>query len=327
MSEQKKDETPGNEAKTDDGEGKVEADAGDRGGLDAKGPIDEEGPREDEPAREARARAGRKSGADPKSSADRKADSDSKDKTRKKSTGDTPRAGSKRGRRAAKQAPPEETRWERTKANIKTIGGAVLLAIIIRIGLFEAFEIEGPSMEPTLLNGDRVVVAKFSYGLFLPFASDAVLTWGEPEPGEVVIVKSPHDDIDIVKRVIGVPGDTIEIRDDHVIRNGEPIPMEELGPCEPEPGRSNGGGTECVQETLLTQDYRTSHDLASPFSNHSPTTVPDDHIYILGDHRDRSNDSRFFGVVPISRVKGHAMVIYWSSGSSVRWDRIFDTVD
>src|SRR5688500_17661074 len=100
-------------------------------------------------------------------------------------------------------APPEETRWQRTKANLKTIGGAVALALFIRIVLFEAFEIEGPSMQPTLLNGDRVVVAKFLYGLFLPFTTEAIVTWGLPDPGDVVIVKSPADDIDIVKRVIG----------------------------------------------------------------------------------------------------------------------------
>src|SRR5688572_9284899 len=92
---------------------------------------------------------------------------------------------------------PAETRWNRTKANIKTIVGAVGLAMFIRIMLFEAFEIEGPSMEPTLLNGDRVVVAKFMYGLFLPFMPEASFTWGAPTPGDVVIVKSPADDIDI----------------------------------------------------------------------------------------------------------------------------------
>jgi signal peptidase I len=107
---------------------------------------------------------------------------------------------------------PEETRWERIKANTKTIGSAVLLAMIIRIVLLEAFEIEGPSMEPTLLNGDRVVVSKFLYGLFLPFTNDALLTWGTPKVGDVVIVRSPADNIDIVKRVVGVAGDILEMR-------------------------------------------------------------------------------------------------------------------
>ncbi|MEY2929572.1 MAG: hypothetical protein RL033_321, partial [Pseudomonadota bacterium] len=102
---------------------------------------------------------------------------------------------------------------ESGQSNLKTIGSAILLAMFIRIVLFEAFEIEGPSMEPTLLNGDRVVVVKFLYGIFLPFMDDALMTWGQPNPGDVVIVKSPRDNVDIVKRVVGLPGDVIELKD------------------------------------------------------------------------------------------------------------------
>lgn len=222
-----------------------------------------------------------------------------------------------------------ETRWDRTKANLKTIGGAVLLAIFIRIVLFEAFEIEGPSMEPTLLNGDRVVVAKFMYGLFLPFTTEAVATWGEPEPGDVVIVKSPADDIDIVKRVVGIAGDTIEIRQDVIHRNGTAIPTERVGECEDYGDRDalDVNACEWVRETLEGTSYLTSHSIDTAPSNHPPVTIPEGHVYIMGDHRDRSNDSRFFGYVPIDRVKGEALVIYWSSDHDVRWHRLFEGVD
>jgi signal peptidase I len=235
-------------------------------------------------------------------------------------------------------ATEEETRWERTRANMRTIGGAVLLALFIRIGLFEAFEIEGPSMEPTLLNGDRVVVAKFSYGLFLPLATEATWTWDAPDVGEVVIVKSPHDNIDIVKRVVAIGGDTVEIRDDIVYRNGAPVPTEELGTCEDDTGRAIPGCV-WVEETLEGRTHRTSRDTSSPPSNHPPSVVPEGYVYILGDHRDRSNDSRYFGVVPVSRVKGRAMVIYWSHdgpsifhspgewAATIRGDRLFDSVE
>ena len=228
----------------------------------------------------------------------------------------------------AKPVARPETRWDRAKANVKTIGGAVLLAIFIRIVLFEAFEIEGPSMEPTLLNGDRVVVAKFMYGLFLPFTTEAVVTWGTPDAGEVVIVKSPADDIDIVKRVIGVPGDTIEIRDDVIYRNGEPIPHEEVGECEDDDDRSGEDLNGCiwVRERLGETSYLTSHSVGSPPSTHPPVPVPEGHVFIMGDHRDRSNDSRFFGVVPVERVKGEALVIYWSNEAGVRWHRLFESV-
>ena len=122
----------------------------------------------------------------------------------------------------------EDSSWEKFKANMRTIGGAVLLAIFIRIVLFEAFEIDGPSMEPTLQHGDRVVVAKMLYGLFLPYTHEAVMTWGSPHLGDVVIVNSPADGVDIVKRVIGVAGDTIEIRDGRILRNGDAVPHEEM---------------------------------------------------------------------------------------------------
>ena len=226
---------------------------------------------------------------------------------------------------AATPTSAEDERWERTKANVKTIGGAVLLALFIRIVLFEAFEIDGPSMEPTLLHGDRVVVGKFLYGLFLPFTDEAVLTWGVPNPGDVVIVHSPMDNIDIVKRVIGVPGDTIEIRDDVVYRNGEPLMVRSGLTCmrdgmvEP--------SCEWTEEHLADHTWRTSRDPLNPPATEPLQTVPEGHIFVLGDHRDRSNDSREIGMIPTNRVKGRAMAIYWSNDGHIRWNRIFDPID
>ena len=229
----------------------------------------------------------------------------------------------------AKREEPTETSWQRTSANLKTIGGAVLLAFFIRIVLFEPFEIEGPSMEPTLLNRDRVVVAKFMYGLYLPFMKDAAITWGVPDLGDVVIVKSPADDIDIVKRVVGLPGDRLELREDVVWRNGRPITHRPAGPCDAalrsfDPDEE--ASCEWTEESLGDETYRTSHDPAyAPFTSASVTTVPPGHIFILGDHRDRSNDSRYFGPVPIARVKGKALAIYWSTTErgDFRGDRFF----
>jgi signal peptidase I len=231
----------------------------------------------------------------------------------------------------AKTDAPEtrEEKWERTRANVKTIGGAVLLALFIRIVLFEAFEIDGPSMQPTLLNGDRVVVAKFLYGLFIPFMNEAIVTWGIPSPGEVVIVRSPFDNIDIVKRVIGVEGDRIEIRQDEVFRNGESILRREIGACEVD-DRLTRGPLACTEEGIGDQVWRTSHAIGDPDPPRSldRVRVPAGHIFVLGDHRDQSNDSRNpqVGMIPASRVKGRALAIYWSNGGHVRWDRIFDGV-
>jgi signal peptidase I len=226
---------------------------------------------------------------------------------------------------AKKQKEAEETRSEKIASNIKTIAGAVLLALIIRTVFFEAFEIEGPSMEPTLLNGDRVVVAKFYYGLFLPFQRESVLNWGKPNPGDVVIIKSPADNVDIVKRVIGLPGDLIEIRQDEVIRNHRPTGMRDMGPCTQ--GRGKHRAPQCRVRAMQIEDkdYLTSG--VPLFQNRLPLRVPEGHVYVLGDHRDSSNDSRSIGMIPFKRLKGKALAIYWSNDKEgFRWKRIFSSV-
>ena len=115
-------------------------------------------------------------------------DRDAEGAAREGGSVEKPRPGAKDKTDKTDNTPEEseaETRWEKISANLKTIGGAVLLALVIRTCLFEAFEIEGPSMEPTLLNGDRVVVSQFSFGLFLPFRDEAEITWSGPALGDV----------------------------------------------------------------------------------------------------------------------------------------------
>ena len=178
--------------------------------------------------------------------------------------------------------------------------------------------------------GDRVVVAKFMYGFFLPLMDEAVLNWGTPEAGDVVIVHSPADNIDIVKRVIGVPGDTIEIREDVVYRNGDPLQIRIAGTCEGSEYDEFGENCQWVEEGIQEHTWHTSRsDLRVPDSLEE-SVVPEGHIFVLGDHRDRSNDSRNprVGMIPVTRVKGRALAIYWSSndGGAVRWGRLFEGV-
>lgn len=223
-----------------------------------------------------------------------------------------------------------ETARDRFLANVKTIAGAVLLAMFIRIVLFEAFEIEGPSMMPTLLDGDRVVVAKFSYGLFFPGADEALFTWGMPNVGDVVILKG-KDGVDIVKRVIGLPGDIINVEDDVVTRNGVRVTGARIGPCRYAEEPEQELGCDWVRERVGDVTYTTSTNHVDTMA---PTTVfpfrvPDDEVFVLGDHRDHSNDSRFFGSVSVHRIKGRALFIYWSSDKhSSRWrkERMFTSV-
>lgn len=235
-----------------------------------------------------------------------------------------------RGPAVAPGHPRPETRWERARSNVKTIGGAILLALFIRIVLFEPFEIEGPSMQPTLLNGDRVVVAKFLYGLFLPFQNEAVVSWGSPSVGDVVIVRGPRDNVDIVKRVVGVAGDTIEVRDGIIVRNGQAVDRVDQGECDARTRMDVYDGDPCVwmAESIGEHTYLTSQSAIGGQPSAPPTVVPDGDVYVMGDHRDRSNDSRRFGPVSVARVKGRALFIYWSNGEgAVRFGRLGHAIE
>jgi signal peptidase I len=204
---------------------------------------------------------------------------------------------------------PKGGGWRET---LKTIAIAVVVAFGVRIGIAQAYEVDGPSMEPTLFNGERLFVVRCAYGLSLPFVRDAIATWAIPEPGTVVIVESPTEPVDLVKRVVGVPGDVIEIRDDIVYRNGEPIERRPIGPCALD--RQIQLDTDCrlFEERAGGRHWLTSRSeidgLDAPESVPG-VVVPAGHVYVLGDHRDKSNDSRYFGPIPIARLRGKVMFV------------------
>lgn len=167
---------------------------------------------------------------------------------------------------------------------------AILLALFIRTFVVQAFKIPSGSMEPTLLIGDHILVNKFLYGVKTPFIHNTLIPVSKPERDDVIVFIYPVDKSkDFIKRVIALPGDKIEIVDRRIYINNEPY-VDKYGFYNQHntKGRNPGG-------------YR-----------FGPVTVPEDHYFVMGDNRDHSYDSRFWGFVPFRSVKGKAFIIYWS---------------
>jgi signal peptidase I len=181
---------------------------------------------------------------------------------------------------------------------------AFLLALFIRTFIVQAFKIPSGSMLPTLQIGDHILVNKFRYGIRLPILGQRVLKFVDPRRGDIIVFVYPVDPHkDFIKRVIGQPGDSVEIRHKQIYVNGEKI-EDGWGHFVDGPG----------DQSRLT-----------PRDNYGPVTVPPDKLFVMGDNRDRSYDSRFWGFVPLDDVKGKAFMIYWSWDGDdrwVRWERI-----
>ena len=212
----------------------------------------------------------------------------------------------------------------------------ILAVLAFRTLLYEAVFIPSGSMIPTLLIGDYVIVEKWAYGARLPFTSTAQATWSTPKRGDIVVLLAPPGnprDDDLIKRVVGVGGDTVEIRDGHLVVNGTPAPRERIaGPCTYQNKPENGEWHEepCVDfvEQLDGHRYHAYCTPWLPCGDVEAQKVPPGTVWLAGDHRDHSADSRVFGPVPVGRIKGRAWMALASWGPrGVRWDRLFHFVN
>lgn len=175
---------------------------------------------------------------------------------------------------------------------------AVLLALFIRAFVVQAFKIPSGSMKSTLLIGDHILVTKFAYGVTLPIINKEIMDFGSPQRRDIVVFRYPVDpDKDFIKRVIGIPGDTIRIQDKRVFVNGE---------------EQNEPYIQHVDPGILPASV-------SPRDNFGPITVPEHSYFMMGDNRDESYDSRFWKFVDKSALRGKAFVIYWSWNSDGKW--------
>lgn len=160
--------------------------------------------------------------------------------------------------------------------------------------VIDAYAIPSESMENTLLVGDRILVAKFIYGIKFPGTDICILDFTEPKIGDIFVFQPPPQagkKSNFIKRVVGVPGDVIEIRNGELIRNGEYVKEDYI-------------------KRINTSPLR--------YMNFGPVRVPEGHVFAMGDNRDNSNDSRFWGFVPYKNIRGRALIRFWS------WDRNAD---
>ncbi len=204
---------------------------------------------------------------------------------------------------------------------------ALVLALTIRVFLVQAFKIPSGSMIPSLQIGDHILVNKLAYGLQIPqdcefeasllpvtcYSSSMFLEFEKPQRGDIIVFRYPEDEHkDFIKRIIGLPGDTIQIREKIVYVNGEPS-RDQAFTQRVDPGMIDGR--------------------INPRDNFGPVTVPPNSYFVMGDNRDQSLDSRFWGYVQEHKIKGRAFLVYWSwhgQGSMmewVRWNRIGKVIE
>ncbi len=182
---------------------------------------------------------------------------------------------------------------------------ALLIALVVRTLVIQAFKIPSGSMENTLLVGDHIFVNKFIYGYHVPYTKGRILAFRQAKRGDIVVFEFPEDPSkDFIKRVIGTPGDTVEIRDKTVFVNGVPLK-------EPYVRFADGPGAEGFPPGAR--------------DNMPPFKVPPHKLFVMGDNRDRSYDSRFWGFVDMDKVVGEALFIYFSVdwNRDIRWYQVW----
>ena len=229
-----------------------------------------------------------------------------------------------------KDGAPQQDHWARKsifREYAEAIVIAVILAFTIRVFVVQAFKIPSGSMIPSLQIGDHILVSKLSYGIQLPqdckfgvqfppvtcYSSTLLMEFDKPQRGDVIVFRYPEDEEkDFIKRIVGTPGDVIQIRNKVVYVNDERLKDEAF--------------TQRIDPGIIDQRI-------NPRDNFGPITVPPDEYFVMGDNRDQSLDSRFWGYVQLHKIKGRAFMVYWSWNGHgswvewVRWERIAKFID
>lgn len=206
----------------------------------------------------------------------------------------------------------------------------ILVVLLLRSFLVEPFRIPSGSMMPTLLVGDFILVNKFAYGIRLPVLNTKVVSIGEPKRGDVVVFRYPQDPtVDYIKRVVGLPGDHIGYFRKTIYVNGDPVAQEHAGTYTGEGGGAVMSGAEQRIENLGGVRHSILVRNGQP-SVEGEFVVPPGHYFVMGDNRDNSNDSRYWGTVPEGNLVGKAFMIWmnWDSAAGgVAWSRLGEFIN
>jgi len=203
-----------------------------------------------------------------------------------------------------KDKPTEKKAKSKVYEYIEAIIIAILIAVFIRTFVIQAFKIPSRSMVPTLLVGDHLLVNKFIYGVKIPYFRKTIIPFTDPQRGDIIVFIYPNDrSKDFIKRVIGLSGETIEIKNKKIFINGQ----------------------EYADSYGIYSDNVVYPRTMQPRDNYGPVTVPPKSLFVMGDNRDESADSRFWGFVDLKDVEGKAIIIYWSwdrDDQNLRWKRL-----
>jgi len=192
---------------------------------------------------------------------------------------------------------------------IKVFVAMLLVISSLRSALADWNDVPTGSMKPTIEEGDRVVVNKLAYDLKIPFTTIEVVKWGDPKRGDIVVLFSPQDGVRLVKRVVAIPGDRIEMRENQLFVNGQAAAWKPIGA----PTESDQGTSYVVEETLDGRTHKVMFTPSIPAKRWiEPLVVPAGRYYVMGDNRDNSNDSRFIGLIERRRIVGKALAVAFS---------------
>ncbi len=228
------------------------------------------------------------------------------------------------------------------RQNVEALVFAVALALLIRTFVFQPFKIPSGSMIPTLLVGDHLLVNKFIYGTKIPFTDKVIFPIEKIKRGDVIVFTYPNTEHDpskngiyYIKRVVGIPGDRIDLDGRQLVINGQKVPLEFTGSYVDE---RNGEQFDEYGEDLFgykhTAIFRKGRESTNKGSFIPVSVVPEGYVFVMGDNRDNSQDSRFWGFVPVENIAGKAFLIHWSWDfdspdiqNKVRWNRILSGID